>query len=600
MEASDGKYRPPLKDIVFALEHVADLAALSKLQEFSHADPETAGVLLEECGRFAADVLAPLDRGGDLAGCSFRPDSGAVAMPEGWQHAYRRYVEGGWGSVPFEAQYGGGGFPWLVATAMQEMITSANMSFSLCPLLTQGAIHMLALHGSPEQKALFLPKMVSGEWTGTMNLTEPQAGSDVGALITRAVPADDGTWRISGQKIFITYGEHDLSANIVHLVLARVPGAPAGTRGISCFIVPKFLLDTDGRPAERNSVRCAAIEHKMGIHASPTCVMEFDEATGYLVGEANAGMGYMFTMMNSARLAVGVEGLAVAEAAYQKAFAFARERVQGRPVGAGPGSEAAIVEHPDVRRMLFTMRSLIEAMRGVLYLNAQAIDLAARAASTAEREANQELCDVLTPISKAWCTYTGERVVSTAVQVHGGMGFIEETGVAQHYRDIRIASIYEGTNGIQAIDLATRKLRIRDGGAVGDLIARVEALDVELGQAGEPLAKIRRSLSTACEAVRRSTGWLLQRHADRDTAAVLAGASPYLEQWGLLAGGWVLARQALASLSASQSDPYLAAKLATARFYFEQILPAASSLAGAVTSGEDPLYEVAAGDLQSS
>lgn len=600
MDNTPSTYRPPLKDITFALEHLADLPALSKLEAFSHADPETVTELLEEWGRFAAEVPGALDRVGDVEGCAFDAGTGEVRMPEGWGDAYRRYVDGGWGSVPFDPAYGGGGFPWLVTTAMQEIIASANMSFSLCPLLTQGAIHMLSHHGSAEQRALYLPKMVSGEWTGTMNLTEPQAGSDVGAVATRAVRAGDGTWRISGQKIFITYGEHDLSENIVHLVLARVPGGPEGTRGISCFIVPKFIPDGAGRPGERNSVRCIAIEHKLGIHASPTCVMEFDSAIGYLIGEVNAGMAYMFTMMNAARLGVGVEGPAVAEAAYQKAVSFALERVQGTPVNTQPGAAAPIAEHPDVRRALLTMRSLIEAMRGLVYLNAQSIDLAAHADSADEREANQELCDLLTPISKAWCTSMGERVVSTALQVHGGMGFIEETGIAQHYRDVRIASIYEGTNGIQAIDLATRKLGIRGGGAVLDLIARIEALDDELAHAGRSLDVARDSLSTATGAVRESTVWLLDRLSSRDKASVLAGASPYLEQCGLLLGGWVLARQALASLPGSQADPYLAAKLATARFYCEEILPAAAALTPAVTAGAGPLYEVPADDLSSS
>lgn len=603
MENMDGTprtYRPPLRDITFALEHLADLPALSKLESFSYADAETVGQLLGEWGRFAAEVPGALDRSGDVAGCTFDPRTGTVSMPQGWRDAYRRYVDGGWGSVPFSPLHGGGGFPWLVATAMQEMVTSANMSFSLCPLLTQGAIHMLSHHGSAEQQALYLPKMVTGAWTGTMNLTEPQAGSDVGAVATRAVPDEGGSWRITGQKIFITYGEHDLSENIVHLVLARVPGAPTGTRGISCFIVPKFIPDGAGRPGERNSLRCISIERKLGIHASPTCVMEFDSATGYLIGEVNAGMGYMFTMMNAARLGVGVEGLAVAEAAYQKALSFALERVQGKPVSVQPGSGPSIVEHPDVRRALLTMRSLIEAMRGLVYLNAQAIDLALHAEDTDERVANQELCDVLTPISKAWCTAVGERVVSTALQVHGGMGFIEETGVAQHYRDVRIASIYEGTNGIQAIDLAARKLRIRDGGAVADVIGRVEALDDELSHAGTSLNLVRGSLSRAAAAVKESTRWLLERNRDGDAASVLAGASPYLEQWGLVLGGWVLARQALACVPGSPSDPYLAAKLATARFYCDEILPAAVALTPAVTAGAGPLYSVTAGDLASS
>lgn len=576
------------------------MPALSKLEAFRRADHETVGQLLEECGRFAAEVPGALDRSGDVAGCTFDPATGEVGMPAGWREAYGHYVDGGWGSVPFSPEHGGGGFPWLVATAMQEMITSANMSFSLCPLLTQGAIHMLSHHGSPEQQQLFLPKMVSGEWTGTMNLTEPQAGSDVGALTTRAVPAEDGSWRITGQKIFITYGEHDLSENIVHLVLARVPGAPLGTRGISCFIVPKFIPDVDGRPGEHNAVRCVAIEHKLGIHASPTCVMEFDSATGYLIGETNAGMSYMFTMMNAARLGVGVEGLAVAEAAYQKAVSYALERVQGRPLDAEPADEATIVGHPDVRRALLTMRSLIEAMRGLVYLNAQTIDLSVHAEQAGDRHASQELCDVLTPISKAWCTSVGERVVSIALQVHGGMGYIEETGVAQHYRDVRIASIYEGTNGIQAIDLVTRKLGIRGGAALGDLIDRVEALDDELLHAGGSMTAVQENLSAAAAALRQSTASLLARHRSGDAASVLAGASPYLEQWGLVLGGWILARQALVSLPGSEHDPYLAAKLTTALFFCEQILPTAAGLGPAVTAGARPLYEIAAGQLASS
>jgi alkylation response protein AidB-like acyl-CoA dehydrogenase len=431
-----------------------------------------------------------------------------------------------------------------------------------------------------------------------MNLTEPQAGSDVGALATRAEPVEDGSWRISGQKIFITYGEHDLADNIVHLVLARVPGAPAGTNGISCFIVPKFIPDGVGRPGERNGVRCLSIEHKLGIHASPTCVMDFDSATGFLIGEPNAGMGYMFTMMNAARLGVGLEGLAAAEAAYQQGYLYAAGRVQGRPVNQPAGSRPTIVEHPDVRRSLLTMRSLIEAMRGVIYLNAQAMDLAEHADSPLERAANQEVCDLLTPVSKAWCTDTGAKVVDLALQVHGGMGYIEETGVAQRYRDVRIASIYEGTNGIQAIDLVTRKLGARDGAAVGGLLDRITATDEALAAAGHALEGIRRSLADAVRSLRESTSWLLDRLGD-DRAAALAGASPYLEQFGLVLGGWVLAQQALAALPRAHGDDYLGAKVATARFYCEQLLPTAITLAPAVTAGAVPLYALSAADLRS-
>ena len=439
-------YAPPLNDIRFVLDHVVDLAGLSQLPDLEHADPATVHGLLEEYGRFVAEVFAPLDRPGDQQGSRFDPATGSVTTPDGWPDAYRRYVDGGWGSVPFEPEHGGGGFPWLVAVAMQELLTSASMSFSLCPLLTQGAIDMLTEWGGEEHE-LYLQKMISGEWAGTMNLTEPEAGSDVGALRTKAIPADDGTWRITGQKIFITYGEHDLTDNIVHLVLARTPDAGPGTKGISCFIVPKFVVGADGALGERNDVKCVSIEHKLGIHASPTCVMVYgddgDGAVGYLIGEANAGMRYMFTMMNNARLSVGLQGLSVAERAYQAALAQAQERRQGRRPGQKANETVAIIEHPDVRRMLLTQRSSIEAMRALLYLNAWAIDVGRHHADPAERERHQELADLLTPVSKAWSTDLGNELTSLALQVHGGMGYVEETGVAQHYprhphrRDLR-------------------------------------------------------------------------------------------------------------------------------------------------------------------
>ena len=464
-----GDYAAPLDDMRFVLEEITDLAGLARLDGFEHADPDTVAELLAEAGRFFAEQFAPLDRVGDVQH-SRRNDDGSVTTPDGFAKAYRLYVDAGWPAVPFPHEYGGGGFPWLVGTAMQEAQTSANMAFSLCPMLTQGAIDMLVHYGSEEQRETYLAKMVTGEWTGTMNLTEPQAGSDLGALTTRAVPAGDGTWRITGQKIFITYGEHDLADNIVHFVLARVPDAPAGTRGVSCFIVPKHLVAADGTPGERNGVHCLSIEHKMGINASPTCVLAYDDAVGYLVGEPNQGMRFMFAMMNTARLAVGVQGLAVAERAYQRALEHARQRVQGQPVGAPPG--AAIVEHPDVRRMLLTMRAHIEALRCLHYLNSECIDLSRRHPDSSVRAARAELTDLLTPISKAWGTELGVEVTSLAVQVHGGMGYIEETGVAQHYRDIRIAPIYEGTNGIQAIDLVGRKLGLRAGDAIRGLLYR--------------------------------------------------------------------------------------------------------------------------------
>jgi 3-(methylsulfanyl)propanoyl-CoA dehydrogenase len=543
-------YAPPLQDIRFTLEHIVDLPGLSKLPVFAHADIDTVDGLLAEFGRFVAEVLAPLDAPGDREGASHDPATHEVRTPAGFRDAYRRYVEAGWGSVPFEPEYGGGGFPWLVAVAMQELLTSANMGFSLCPLLTQGAIDMLRHHGSEEQKESYLRPMVTGEWTGTMNLTEPEAGSDVGALRTRAAPAADGTWRLSGTKIFITYGEQDLTDNIVHLVLARVPDAPPGTRGISCFIVPKFLPD-----GSRNRVTCMSIEHKLGIHASPTCVMEYDDATGFLIGEANAGMRYMFTMMNNARLSVGLSGLAVGEVAYQQARAFAGERVQGRPP-AGPGP---IIGHPDVRRMLLTMRATVEAMRGLIYLNAQAIDLQRHALGEDERRASQELADLLTPVSKAWCTDMGLEVARLATQVHGGMGYIEETGVAQRERDIRIASIYEGTNGIQAMDLVGRKLPMRGGAVVRELLDRMAD-------------------SVPVDPLREATEWILAH----DPLDALAAATPYLRMFGLTVGGWIMARQ-----EAVADDP---ARVASARFFRDQLLPQAAGLLPAVTAGAAELF----------
>jgi 3-(methylsulfanyl)propanoyl-CoA dehydrogenase len=440
---------------------------------------------------------------------------------------------------------------------------------------------------------------VTGEWAGTMNLTEPQAGSDLGAVRARAVPAGDGTWRVTGQKIFITFGEHDLAGNIIHLVLARVPGAPAGTKGISCFIVPKYLVNEDGSLGARNDVRCVSIEHKPGIHASPTCVMAFGEAggaVGYPIGEANQGMRYMFTMMNTARLSVGVQGLSIAERAYQDALRYAQERRQGRAAGAPPGEQSPIVEHPDVRRMLLTMKAHIEAMRALVYTNAVSIDLARYHHDQAEREARRELVELLTPISKAWCTDLGVDVASIGLQVHGGVGYVEETGVAQYWRDSRIAPIYEGTNGIQAIDLVTRKMPMRDGGVVTDLLAQIEALDRELAAAGPELAGIRSALASAVTAVREATDWIMS-HGAAEPNDALAGATPYLRLFGQVVGGWLLARSALAASrllpGADGSDAaFLYDKIGTARFYAEQLLPEAVGLLPAVTAGAGPLFRV--------
>jgi alkylation response protein AidB-like acyl-CoA dehydrogenase len=592
------EYVPPLRDIRFVLEQLVDLDGLSKLEAYTHADPGTVLGLIEESGRFMAEVIAPLNPVGDAAGSTLDGD-GNVTTPPGFKQAYRRYVEAGWGAVPFPGEFGGGGFPWLVAVVMQEMMASASMTFSLCPLLNQGAIDMLEQHGSPAQQATYLEKMVTGEWAGTMNLTEPQAGSDLGAVRAKAVPAGDGTWRITGQKTFITFGEHDLAGNIIHLVLARVPDAPPGTRGISCFIVPKYLVNDDGSPGTRNDLRCVSIEHKLGIHASPTCVMSYGDdggAVGYLIGEANQGMRYMFTMMNTARLSVGLQGLAIAERAYQDALRYAQERKQGRAIGVPKGESSAIIEHPDVRRMLLTMKAYIEAMRALLYTNAVSVDLARHHQDPAEREARRELAELLTPISKAWCTDLGVDLTSIALQVHGGMGYIEETGVAQHLRDSRISPIYEGTNGIQAIDLVMRKVPMRGGKVVADLLAQMRALGPDLDAAGPELAGIRPALAGGINALREATGWILSR-GPAEPNDVLAGATPYLRLAGLVIGGWLMARSALAAsrllrTAAGPDAAFLREKTGTARFYAGQLLPQAAGLLPAVTAGAGPLFQV--------
>jgi 3-(methylthio)propanoyl-CoA dehydrogenase len=593
----------------FVLDHLVDLEGLCKLEPFVHIDPETVKGVIDENARFVSEVIAPLNRVGDTQGSQHQPDN-TVVTPDGFRQAYQAYVAAGWGAVPFEPAYGGGGFPWLAGVVLQEFISSANMAFSMCPLLTQGAIDMLRHHGDEIQRETYLPKMVTGEWTGTMNLTEPEAGSDVGALRTRAEPADDGTWRITGTKIFISFGEHDMADNIIHLVLARTPDAPPGTKGISCFIVPKFLVDDDGTLGDRNDVACVSIEHKMGIKASPTCVMSYGDqggAVGYLIGEANQGMRYMFTMMNNARLSVGLEGLALAERAYQDALAYAQERHQGRAPGAPAGAASLIIDHPDVRRMLLTMRAYIEAMRSLIYVTAETLDLAVSHPDADARQAHQERVDLLIPLCKAWSTDLGVEVTSLAIQVYGGMGYVEEAGVAQHFRDARITPIYEGTNGIQAMDLVGRKLPMRAGGVVADFLAEVRALDEPLAGGGDDLASIRAGLARATDVLAETTDWLLG-HGPADVRDALAGATPYLRMFALVAGGWMMARQALAAQAAladlpegSRSDgEVLAAKVVTARFYVEQLLPAVSGLASPVTAGHQDLFAVSPGVLAGS
>ena len=580
-------YAPPLADILFTLDTIADVRALTCLEDFADLDADYLGPLLEEAGRFTSEVIAPLNRLGDQQGSTLNAD-GTVSTPEGWADAYGKYVEGGWGAVPFDPEYGGGGLPWVVAIAIQEMITASSMAFSLCPMLTQGSIHMLAAHGSTEQQNMWLPKLVTGEWAGTMNLSEPAAGSDVGAVAARAEPQEDGTYRVFGQKIFITYGEHEMTDNIVHLVLARTPDAAPGTRGISCFIVPKFLVGDDGALGDRNDVTCVSIEHKMGIHASPTCVLQFGEddgAVGYLIGEEQQGMRYMFTMMNHARLTVGLEGLAIADRAYQQARAFAHERLQGRSADAAPGTQSPIVEHPDVRRMLLTMKAYTEAMRCLVYANAAAFDTAEHDPDTDHRAAAAERVELFTPLTKAWCTDLGTEVASLGVQVHGGMGYIEETGAAQHYRDVRIAAIYEGTNGIQAIDLVARKVQLRGGGAVLDLLAEIAAVEAELS--GD-LAPLWPPLAEALDNVTKTTEWMIANPG----IDALAGATPYLRQLATVTAGWLLARSAAAAAAMGDDGANFASdKVNTARFFLEQLLPQVNGLSATITAGNDLLEE---------
>ena len=589
-------YSAPLDDMRFVLTQIAGLGDLADYEGFDHAQPDMVFSVLEECARFMEDKVAPLNRVGDEQGSVWHPDN-TVTTPEGFIDAYQDYVAAGWGGVPFPEAYGGGGFPWLVGIAMQEMLTAANEAFSMAPLLTQGAIDALLAHGDETQRETFLPKMVSGEWAGTMNLSEPQAGSDVGAQRTRAEKQDDGSYAITGTKVWISWGEHDMADNIIHLVLARTPDAPPGTKGISCFIVPKYLVNDDGTLGERNSVTCQSIEHKLGIKASPTCVLDYDAATGYLIGEENRGMAYMFTMMNNARLSVGLQGLAVGDRAFQDARQYANEREQGRAPGAEPGVQSHIVEHPDVRRMLLTMKAQLEALRCLIYRTAQGIDIAHRAPDEHDRTTAQERVDLLIPVCKGWGTDLGVDVASTAIQVFGGMGYVEETGVAQHFRDARIAPIYEGTNGIQAMDLVGRKLPMRGGGVVKDFLADVGSTVERVRAAGDDYVVIADRLADALDALNESTDWIMANGLE-DVRHALSAATPYLRQFGMVCGGWLLAESALAAKDLLDGDgggfseDFLSAKYTTARFYATQLLPQSRGLVGAVTAGFQDLMEL--------
>ncbi|MCA9553538.1 MAG: acyl-CoA dehydrogenase [Myxococcales bacterium] len=594
-------YTVPVQDMRFTLEQVVKLEDLTALPGFEEAGADMVQAVLEEAAKLASSVLAPINFAGDRQHSKLVAP-GVVQTPEGFKAAYDQYRDGGWNAVPFDPEYGGQGLPWAVAFAVQEMWQSANMAFGLCPMLNQGAVELLQAHGSEEQKKTWLEKLISGHWTGTMNLTEPQAGSDlsqVRAKAERAPDLGDEIYRIKGQKIFITYGEHDLAENIVHMVLARLPEAPEGTKGISLFIVPKFLVNEDGSLGARNDVQVVALEGKMGINASPTCTMAFGDesegAVGYLVGAEHQGIKYMFTMMNNARLAVGLQGMAIAARAYDQAVVYAKDRIQSKSMTRPKDPPAPIIEHPDVRRMLLTMKAKTEAARALAYYAGKHLDLGSRHPDAAVRAKAQATVDLLTPVVKGWGTDVGCEVSSLGVQVHGGAGYVEETGAAQHFRDARIAPIYEGTNGIQANDLVFRKV-IRDSGAaakafISDLLETAAGLE---GSGNATLLGIGARMKEGAAALETATTYIVGA-GQSDPVGAAAGAYNYMTLFGLVAGGSMLGKAALAAASrpAGFDAQYLDGKIATARFYAEQILPQAQGLVAPITQGAASLNEFA-------
>ncbi|QNA85403.1 acyl-CoA dehydrogenase [Sphingomonas sp. So64.6b] len=567
-------FTPPTADQRFVLDHVVGIDELAQSERFAAASSDVVDAVLDGVGQLAEGEWAPLNRAGDTVGAKWTPEG--VVMPEGFVKAYHDYVEGGWGTIGVAEEFGGQGLPFAIQTAVLDTLGSANMSFALAPTLTVGAIEALAHHGSPEQQALYLPHLATGEWTGTMNLTEPQAGSDVGALRTSAKPLGDGKWSIKGTKIFISFGDHDMAPNIVHLVLARTPDAPAGTKGISLFLVPKYRLNADGTPGDFNDVRVVSIEHKMGLHGSPTCVLSFgdnDDCIGELIGGEYGGIRAMFTMMNNARLNVGLQGVQIAERATQAAVGYARERIQSARAGSASRESVAIIEHPDVRRMLLRMKAQTQAARALVYLAAAQVDRA-----TLGEAGAQDRLEILTPLAKAHGTDIGCEVTSIGIQVHGGMGYIEETGAAQYFREARITPIYEGTNGIQAADLVGRKLGLDNGGVFGRLIAdmRAEAEDAGLI-----------ALIDTCEEIGRG---LMTLDADDK----LAASYPFLTMLSTAVCGWLMERQGRIAASADGDPAFLAMKTATARFYVAQIVPEAMGLKAAATATADVLYSIPA------
>ncbi len=589
-------YTAPLDDMRFCINDLAGLAAVRALPGCEEIEPDLVDAVLDEAGKFGAAVLAPINAIGDQQTSVF--ENGVVRTPDGFRDAWTQFVDGGWNGVPFDAEWGGQGLPWLVSTAVSEVWASANMAFSLCPMLTQAAAELLHAQGTEDLQRRYLPKLVSGEWTGTMNLTEPQAGSDLARVRSRAVRAGDH-YKITSQKIYITWGEHDMAENIVHMVLARLPDAPPGVKGMSLFLVPKYLGDGNGSPGARNDVRCVSVEHKLGIKASPTAVMSFGDdggAIGWLIGEENRGIEHMFLMMNNARLAVGLEGVGIAERAYQLARAYAFDRVQGRNLGSDDPSAVTIAHHPDVQRMLLLMKSRTEAARALVYFAAANLDIARRHPDPVEQRHHDALVALLTPVVKAWSTDLGIEIADLGIQVQGGMGYIEESGAPQHLRDARIASIYEGTNGIQALDLVGRKVARENGATVTAFIARIRELDADLAAAGDgDLHVIRATLRTGTDDLAEATDWLIRTYpADPRRAA--AGAIYYLHLLGTVAGGWLMAQSALIAakrLAAGEGDPrFLRAKRVSARFYTDHVLSRSGGLRSATMRAGDSLRDI--------
>jgi len=578
-------YTAPIQEIEFVLNEIADMPAISQLPGFEEASEDLVSAILEESGKFASEILAPINRQGDQQGSKLV--DGKVVTPNGWKEAYQAYVDGGWGSLVFPEEFGGQGLPECISTAVHEMWDSANIAFSLCPMLTQGSINSLLSHGTDELKELLVPKLITGEWSGTMNLTEPQAGSDLSAVRTKAIPNGE-TYLISGQKIFITYGDQDLSENIIHLVLARTPDAPAGVKGISLFLVPKFKLDSDGNMLDANDVRCVSLEHKLGIHGSPTCVLAFGDnggAEGYLVGEENKGLIYMFTMMNAARLAVGLEGIGIAEGAYQLALDYAKDRVQGRPIGS-TDDKATIIGHPDVKRMLMTMKSQIEAMRALSYFTTGHVDKASHSPDDDIRQHHRNMAELLTPVVKGWCTETSVDITSIGMQIHGGMGYIEETGAAQFFRDSRITPIYEGTTAIQANDLLGRKLLRDQGATLKGFIAEMQSFSDNLTDSD--FTTMQTNLNSGLDHLSQSVEWILS--AQQENPRLPAAASVLLLHLvGIVTGGQLMIKSASIAkdkLNTNEGDAdFYTTKIKTAEFFTHHILPKSYGLMIAITQG---------------